>query len=70
LIEPEVTFLLSRRSQLRRQVSFTQGAPPEAGVVRAIPRDVAERGQGYSAMSASAGQLAAASASGPSSEEM
>ena len=40
-IEPVVTLLLPRGSQLRRQVSLMRGVSPESGVVRAVPRDIA-----------------------------
>jgi hypothetical protein len=63
-VEPEVTLVLPRCSQLRRQVSRTQGAPPEPGVVRGVPRDVAEGCQGHSAVPACAGQLLSGSEEG------
>lgn len=65
-VEPEVTLLLPRCSQFGRQVSFTQGAPPEPGVVRPVPRDVTEGCQGHSPMSASTGQLLSGSKEGGS----
>jgi len=65
-VEAESTLVSPRCSQFRRQVSVTHGAPPEPGVVRAVPRDIAEGCEGHPAVPAGAGQLLGGSKEGRS----